>query len=98
MTNCMNVPVEALEMEAPLRVHSMRLAADSGGPGRQRGGLGCVQEFEMLVDDVAVTYRGERHFSRRPASRAAGRADSRRRSSIVPTEPSSGSLPRSSPG
>lgn len=72
MTNCMNVPVEALEMEAPLRVHSMRLAADSGGPGRQRGGLGCVQEFEMLVDDVAVTYRGERHFFAPPGFAGGG--------------------------
>jgi N-methylhydantoinase B len=81
MTNCMNVPAEALEMEAPLRVHSLRLAADSGGAGRQRGGLGCIQEFEMLVDDVAMTYRGERHFFAPPGF--AGGGDGGRASAVI---------------
>ncbi|MGE0716695.1 MAG: hydantoinase B/oxoprolinase family protein [Alphaproteobacteria bacterium] len=62
ISNCMNVPAEAMMMEAPIRVHSMTLAPDSGGAGRWRGGLGCLQEFEVLEGEVTATYRGERHF------------------------------------
>ena len=61
-TNCMNQPAEAMEMEAPIRVHRVALSQDSGGPGRQRGGLGIVKEFEMLVDGITMTHRGERHY------------------------------------
>ena len=61
-TNCMNLPAEAMEMEAPIRVHRVALCPDSGGAGRQRGGLGMVKEFETLVDGVTMTHRGERHY------------------------------------
>lgn len=61
-TNCMNLPAEAMEMEAPIRVHQVALRRDSGGAGRQRGGLGLVKEFEALVDGVTTTHRGERHY------------------------------------
>ena len=61
-TNCMNLPAEAMEMEAPIRIHRLALACDSGGAGEHRGGLGLVKEFETLVDGVTVTHRGERHF------------------------------------
>ena len=59
----MNLPVEALEMEAPLRVLRSHLAPGSGGPGRFRGGLGLEREYEVLADELTLTYRGERHFS-----------------------------------
>lgn len=62
VTNCMNVPAEALEMSGPLRVHSLRLRADSGGAGTHRGGLGCEQTIEMLDGEAIMTYRGDRHF------------------------------------
>jgi N-methylhydantoinase B/oxoprolinase/acetone carboxylase alpha subunit len=62
-SNSMNMPVEALMMEAPIRVHRYALRCDSGGSGRFRGGLGVVREYEMLADDVSFTYRGERHFN-----------------------------------
>jgi len=61
-TNCMNLPAEALEMEAPLRVTRVALRPDSGGAGAQRGGLGVVKEFEVLGGDTTFTHRGERHF------------------------------------
>ncbi len=60
-TNCMNLPVEALEMDAPIRVHRTELRADSGGDGAWRGGLGLVREYEILSGDVVFTHRGERH-------------------------------------
>ena len=61
-TNCMNLPVEALEMDAPIRVHRTALRTDSGGAGTQRGGLGITREYEILDGEVAFTHRGERHF------------------------------------
>ena len=62
VTNCMNLPVEAMEMESPIRVHRVALRQDSGGPGRRRGGLGVVKEYEVLDGEISFTYRGERHF------------------------------------
>jgi N-methylhydantoinase B len=61
-SNCMNQPVESLEMEAPIMVHRLELREDSGGPGKRRGGLGLVKEFEFLAD-ITFTHRGERHYS-----------------------------------
>ncbi len=62
VTNCMNLSAEAMEMEAPIRVHRIALKQDSGGAGRQRGGLGIVKEYEILQGDVRFTHRGERHY------------------------------------
>lgn len=61
ITNCMNTPVEATEMAAPIRIHRYDLWLDSGGPGRYRGGLGYRKQFEMLTDDVTFTHRRDRH-------------------------------------
>ena len=61
-SNCLNVPAEALMMEAPIRVHRVALHCDSGGPGKSRGGLGGVFEYELLDGEATVTYRGERHM------------------------------------
>ncbi|MDB5865082.1 MAG: 5-oxoprolinase [Betaproteobacteria bacterium] len=65
-SNCMNLPAEALEMDAPLRLHRIELRRDSGGAGEYRGGLGVVREYEILADGVSFTHRGERHFSTAP--------------------------------
>jgi len=71
-SNCMNMPVEALELEAPVRVHRMSLRTDSGGVGEFRGGLGCVREIEFLADDIALTHRGERHRHAARGSQGGG--------------------------
>ena len=79
-SNCMNLPVEALELEAPIRVHRMALRSDSGGPGQYRGGLGCIREFEFLEGEVTLTHRGERHFNAAAGSQGGfpgAQADSR---------------------
>lgn len=69
-TNCMNLPVEAMEMDAPIRILWTELRPDSGGSGAFRGGLGIVREYEVLHGDVVFTHRGERH--RHPARGSAG--------------------------
>jgi N-methylhydantoinase B len=45
-----NVPVETLEGRFPIRVRSFRLGRDSGGPGRFRGGLNVIKEYEVETD------------------------------------------------
>jgi len=50
MTNTSNLPIEALEQEDPILVERFELVADSGGPGRFRGGLGARRDFRMLGD------------------------------------------------
>ena len=60
----MNMPVEAMGMEAPLRILRFGLRRDSGGPGQFHGGLGVIREYEVLADqDISFTHRGERHFT-----------------------------------
>jgi N-methylhydantoinase B len=51
--------VEPLEVGYPLVVRAARLHADSGGPGRWRGGLGVETALEVL-GDARVTVRGDR--------------------------------------
>ena len=50
MSNTLNTPVEALELEFPLRVTRYALRRGSGGAGRFRGGDGVVRELEALED------------------------------------------------
>jgi N-methylhydantoinase B len=50
MSNTLNTPVEALELEFPLRVTEYALRRGSGGAGRFRGGDGVVREVEALTD------------------------------------------------
>jgi N-methylhydantoinase B len=49
MSNTLNTPIEALELEFPLRAIEYALRRDSGGSGRRRGGDGVVRELEALA-------------------------------------------------
>jgi N-methylhydantoinase B len=49
MSNTLNTPVEALELEFPLRVVEYAVRRGSGGAGRHRGGDGVVRELEALA-------------------------------------------------
>jgi N-methylhydantoinase B len=49
MSNTLNTPVEALELEFPLRMTEYALRRGSGGAGRFRGGDGVVRELEALA-------------------------------------------------
>ena len=49
MSNTLNTPVEALELEFPLRVVRHAIRRGSGGAGRHRGGDGLVRELEALA-------------------------------------------------
>jgi N-methylhydantoinase B len=49
MSNTLNTPIEALELEFPLRVTRYALRRGSGGGGRHHGGDGIVRELEALA-------------------------------------------------
>jgi N-methylhydantoinase B len=53
--NCRNTPVEVFESRYPLRVESYRLREDSGGPGRNRGGLGIERVLTMDTEAITVS-------------------------------------------
>jgi len=63
VSNCMNIPVESIEMSFPLRIRRARLSPDSAGAGHFRGGLGLEKVFEATTTDVTVSHRGERFAS-----------------------------------
>ena len=48
MTNTLNTPIEALELEYPLRVERYELARGSGGDGRHAGGDGVERAIRVL--------------------------------------------------
>jgi N-methylhydantoinase B len=49
MSNTLNTPVEALELEYPLRVERYELDYESGGAGKHRGGDGIVRAVRVLA-------------------------------------------------
>jgi N-methylhydantoinase B len=59
MSNTRNTPIEALEMEMPLRVRRYSLRHSSGGSGRYRGGDGLCREL-MFLAPARVTLLTER--------------------------------------
>ena len=52
-----NYPVEFLELGYPARVLRYGINADSGGPGRFRGGCGVVREYEILAEEAMLALR-----------------------------------------
>jgi N-methylhydantoinase B len=82
VTNCMNIPVEALEMNFPLRIARAGLWMDSAGAGAQRGGLGLEKVFEATTTDVTVAHRSER-FASGPWGLFGGRPARRGRAFLV---------------
>jgi N-methylhydantoinase B len=59
MSNTLNTPIEALELEFPLRALEYSLRRGSGGAGRHRGGDGVVRELEAL-DEMRYSLITER--------------------------------------
>ncbi len=70
MSNTLNTPVEALEMQFPFRIREYGLRRRSGGDGRYRGGEGIIREYELLRP-ATVTMLSERRV-RAPWGLAGG--------------------------
>jgi len=71
MSNTLNTPVEALELEFPLRVVAYGLRRGSGGEGAHRGGDGVVRELEALTD-MRYSLLTERRRHRPPGADGGG--------------------------
>jgi N-methylhydantoinase B len=63
MTNTLNTPAEAIEMQYPLRVRRFERAPGSGGSGKFRGGDGIIREIEAL-EACTGTIISDRRISR----------------------------------
>ena len=80
MSNTFATPVEAVELEYPLRVERWELRLGSGGAGVHRGGDGVVRELRVLEDcRLSVLAERRRHA---PPGRAGG-ADGARGRTLV---------------
>jgi N-methylhydantoinase B len=80
MSNTLNTPVEALELEFPLRVVEYGLRRGSGGAGRFGGGDGVVREVQALAEmSYSVIAERRRHA---PAGADGGGAGARGRTLI----------------
>jgi len=61
MSNLMNQPVEATELDFPVHISKVKLWTDSGGGGKYRGGLGFEAEVELLRGEATLIQRRDRH-------------------------------------
>jgi len=59
MANSYDTPIEAVELEYPLRVENYNLITDSGGAGTHRGGMGFYRHTRYLHGDGYFTNRSE---------------------------------------
>jgi N-methylhydantoinase B len=61
LSNCSNIPIEAMESDYPFfRVDDYSLRSSSGGAGRQRGGMGFQRIYRVLEEDVTFATYGDR--------------------------------------
>jgi N-methylhydantoinase B len=61
LSNCSNIPLEAMELDYPFfRVENYALLPDSGGKGKHRGGLGFEKSYRILEDGVTFATYGDR--------------------------------------
>ncbi len=61
LSNCGNVPIEAIDMEHDyFRVEEYSLIPDTGGAGQHRGGLGFRRVYRVLADDVSFASYSDR--------------------------------------
>jgi len=80
MTNTLNTPIEALELEFPLRAVEYSVRRGSGGAGARSGGDGVVRELEALTEmEFSLITDRRRHP---PPGAAGGEAGARGRNAL----------------
>lgn len=60
LTRFKNTPVEAAELEFPVRIEKYEFITDSGGAGKYRGALSMQKDIRFLVDNVSWARYGDR--------------------------------------
>lgn len=84
--NQSNVPVEMIESEYPIRIERYGFVPDSGGPGRNRGGLSLMREYRILCEEALLNVRSDKR--RFPPHGLFGGASGRPACNVVnPGEP-----------
>jgi N-methylhydantoinase B len=71
MSNTLNTPIEALEMEYPMRIERYELAYGSGGEGQHRGGDG-VERVVRVLEPASLSLLTDRR-RHEPQGAAGGR-------------------------
>lgn len=72
LSNTSNAPIEIIELEHPLRVHSYSMVPDSGGAGKYRGGVGVRREL-VAMEPMAVSVSRMRYDCKPPYGLYGGR-------------------------
>jgi N-methylhydantoinase B len=80
MSNTLSTPIEALELQYPLRVERYGLRLGSGGAGRHQGGDGVVRELRVL-EGCRLSIISERR-SHAPQGERGGEAGAPGRNSL----------------
>ena len=62
--NLSSHPVEVIEVEHPLEILGMEFVADSGGPGKFRGGMGFSRDYRFLEEEGVLQVRSDRRVFR----------------------------------
>lgn len=65
LTNTSNAPIEIIELEHPLRVHSYSIVPDTGGAGKFRGGDGVCREL-IALEPTSVSVSRMRYETKPP--------------------------------
>jgi N-methylhydantoinase B len=63
VTNCHIPPIEAMELESPVRYVRREFRQDSGGPGRFRGGVGQVLTYRILGQSPGLQHTSQKSVS-----------------------------------
>ncbi len=63
VTNCHIPPIEAMELESPVRYLRREFRQDSGGPGRFRGGVGQVLTYRILGQSPGLQHTSQKSVS-----------------------------------
>ncbi len=80
MSNTLNTPIEAMEIEFPLRASRYSIRRQTGGAGRHSGGDGLVREIEALEPMTFAVLTERRRHS--PPGAAGGGSGERGRNLI----------------
>ena len=56
----MNTPVEAVELEFPMRIEKYEFIPDTGGAGKYRGALAVRRDIRSLIDELSFARYGDR--------------------------------------
>ena len=85
IVNYSNTPAEMLEADQPLRIERYGFVADSGGPGRWRGGLALERHIRFLADEAMVQVRSDHHHFA-PYGLAGGRPGAHAQLGVLRTD------------